>query len=408
LSHPAFSKRYFHLKSHNVEDLDKAVETKIWSTQPHNEAFLDQAFRHSEVVYLFFSANQSGRFYGYAKMTGGIAPNSKQQESSSSAGSQPSVGTFPPAAALVEDSPENLTPAEEVETPASDAKTPAAQAETPASDVDSVAEEVEEPLSQTWPLGPEAPARKTSSADGVGDESVGSSGGEGVVYSDSSNNHRLKARGKQRKDSDEVETSTPAQGNSNLSAEESAGSERDSAYPKLPNHTSSGDALSTSSQSADFLDDIDRALDFSTSPSKESRAAEQHITRSLIHNLRLDQIDSQEKVERLQRTLDEADRQLPDAPAEGEGSKRLSASSTSPGGKASPPSPAHPFTIEWLQTVPLPFGVVKHLRNPWNENKSVRVGRDGTELAVETGAELLRIWDDYARNQDMSSSPSRS
>lgn len=48
-------------------DLDLSVEKGLWATQRHNEGILDQAFRTSKEVYLIFSVNKSGEFYGYAK-----------------------------------------------------------------------------------------------------------------------------------------------------------------------------------------------------------------------------------------------------------------------------------------------------------------------------------------------------
>ncbi|CEH17064.1 Putative signal transduction protein involved in RNA splicing [Ceraceosorus bombacis] len=79
LKHHVFRQRFFILKSLYVKDLDQCLATSIWATQPHNEAVLDQAYRNSEAVYLIFSANQSGNFYGYARMAGSIAtsPRSK-------------------------------------------------------------------------------------------------------------------------------------------------------------------------------------------------------------------------------------------------------------------------------------------------------------------------------------------
>ncbi|KAH9807722.1 YT521-B-like domain-containing protein, partial [Melampsora americana] len=68
-----FPRRYFILKSYTEEDLKLSVERSIWASQSHNEPILDQAYRtSSEGVYLIFSANRSGEFYGYAKMTGPI------------------------------------------------------------------------------------------------------------------------------------------------------------------------------------------------------------------------------------------------------------------------------------------------------------------------------------------------
>ncbi|KAF8328144.1 YT521-B-like domain-containing protein [Cantharellus anzutake] len=67
-----FPQRYFILKSLTQHDLDLSVETKLWATQLHNEPILDQAYRTSQEVFLIFSANKSGEFFGYARMVGPI------------------------------------------------------------------------------------------------------------------------------------------------------------------------------------------------------------------------------------------------------------------------------------------------------------------------------------------------
>ena len=40
----------------------------------------------------------------------------------------------------------------------------------------------------------------------------------------------------------------------------------------------------------------------------------------------------------------------------------------------------HDFEVEWIRVGELPFSSIKHLRNPWNQDKEVKVSRDGTEL----------------------------
>ncbi|KAG6891583.1 hypothetical protein C0992_003611 [Termitomyces sp. T32_za158] len=62
-----FPQRYFILKSLSQFDLDLSKEEGLWATQKHNEEILNQAFRTSKDVYLIFSVNKSGEFYGYAK-----------------------------------------------------------------------------------------------------------------------------------------------------------------------------------------------------------------------------------------------------------------------------------------------------------------------------------------------------
>ena len=38
------------------------------------------------------------------------------------------------------------------------------------------------------------------------------------------------------------------------------------------------------------------------------------------------------------------------------------------------------FKIQWIKTGSLPFGRTRHLRNPWNADREVKVSRDGTEV----------------------------
>ncbi|KAL8294108.1 hypothetical protein RB597_008095 [Gaeumannomyces tritici] len=64
--------KYFILKSLTVEDLEQSIKTGIWATQSHNEKALNNAFQVAERVYLIFSANKSGEYFGYARMTSQI------------------------------------------------------------------------------------------------------------------------------------------------------------------------------------------------------------------------------------------------------------------------------------------------------------------------------------------------
>ncbi|KAK9451465.1 YT521-B-like domain-containing protein [Limtongia smithiae] len=63
---------YFVLKSLTVDDLELSVQTQTWATQEHNEAVLNEAYNTSDNVYLIFSANKSGEYFGYARMAGPI------------------------------------------------------------------------------------------------------------------------------------------------------------------------------------------------------------------------------------------------------------------------------------------------------------------------------------------------
>jgi hypothetical protein len=39
-----------------------------------------------------------------------------------------------------------------------------------------------------------------------------------------------------------------------------------------------------------------------------------------------------------------------------------------------------PFKIQWIRVGSLPFSRTRHLRNPWNADREVKVSRDGTEV----------------------------
>ncbi|KAH8432562.1 putative YT521-B-like splicing factor [Aspergillus melleus] len=67
-SSPWVPNRYFIVKSLTVEDLEFSRRSGIWATQSHNEDCLNQAYESANNVYLVFSANKSGEYYGYARM----------------------------------------------------------------------------------------------------------------------------------------------------------------------------------------------------------------------------------------------------------------------------------------------------------------------------------------------------
>lgn len=77
------------------------------------------------------------------------------------------------------------------------------------------------------------------------------------------------------------------------------------------------------------------------------------------------------------------------------------------GDSADPLAPA--FRLQWLKVGPLSFSRTRHLRNPWNGDREVKVSRDGTEVEpgryffllpfvpsltpTGVGAQLLAEWD---------------
>ena len=80
--------KYFVMKSLTVEDMELSARNCIWATQSHNEEALNKAYevglalttyafqgsqkQTSENVYLIFSANKSGEYFGFARMASPI------------------------------------------------------------------------------------------------------------------------------------------------------------------------------------------------------------------------------------------------------------------------------------------------------------------------------------------------
>ncbi|CAG8720479.1 27646_t:CDS:10 [Gigaspora margarita] len=59
--------RYFIMKSHNHENVQKSQIDGVWATQPINASVLSDAFRNSKRVILIFSVNNSRHFQGTIK-----------------------------------------------------------------------------------------------------------------------------------------------------------------------------------------------------------------------------------------------------------------------------------------------------------------------------------------------------
>lgn len=65
--------KYFIVKSLTAQDLEASVRNGIWATQSHNEDALNRAYAQADNVYLIFSANKSGEYFGYARMASTIS-----------------------------------------------------------------------------------------------------------------------------------------------------------------------------------------------------------------------------------------------------------------------------------------------------------------------------------------------
>ncbi|XP_069978636.1 YTH domain-containing protein 1 isoform X1 [Penaeus vannamei] len=62
--------RFFLMKSNNGENIVLSKSKGVWSTPPQNEAKLNQAYREARNVILIFSVKESGRFCGFARLSG--------------------------------------------------------------------------------------------------------------------------------------------------------------------------------------------------------------------------------------------------------------------------------------------------------------------------------------------------
>ncbi|KAF2769847.1 hypothetical protein EJ03DRAFT_361710 [Teratosphaeria nubilosa] len=73
---PKVPEKFFVVKSLTVQDLEASVKNGIWATQSHNEETLNRAYEEADSVYLIFSANKSGEYFGYARMASPISGES--------------------------------------------------------------------------------------------------------------------------------------------------------------------------------------------------------------------------------------------------------------------------------------------------------------------------------------------
>jgi hypothetical protein len=256
--------RYFIVKSLTLQDLQVSLKNGLWETQPHNRIILDEAFDSAENVYLVFSVNKSGEYFGYARM----ASRSFEQDETSSSGESNNNAKFEP----------------EVEHNAGLIIVPTAATETaPAGHI------VEDIVRGTifWEADIESQSSLPSSA-GIEETlnlraSIGSGNSDNSVTNDSDG-------------------------------------------PKSP--TDSAKGLNSSSSS--------------------------------VHNMK---------------TSSTSERKLSYGYEE-------KSSSTGP----------RRFQVEWRSFQCVPFRRTKGMRNSWNDNKEVKVARDGTELETSVGRQLVGLF----------------
>ncbi|KAG9014917.1 hypothetical protein FRB90_005107 [Tulasnella sp. 427] len=333
-----FPKRYFILKSLSEYDLNLSVDRGVWATQPHNEPILDQAFRTSKEVWLIFGANKSGEFFGYARMMSGVSRGERKvpwagrsESNSSRSGESPGLNRQRSSySVIVEESADNN--AREHEGPHSP-----------------LAGKSQEFFGTMAPLATSPSPLTPGEASGMPSPSV-----------------HLPRRGKpiqkqQLTDAQDAEIrSAPAE----LGPPHKKVTKPD--QPGQPEPATIGSPPHSGEQAEPRLD-----------PHAPIRAARRPDL------LDVDKVVTEEDIRKR---------------AEVEGSSLSKAIESEraggPGGSNQPSDQwGIPFKILWVKMERLPFVRVKHLRNPWNYDREVKISRDGIELEPTVGEALLREWD---------------
>ncbi|KAI0662003.1 YT521-B-like domain-containing protein [Cubamyces menziesii] len=321
-----FPKRYFILKSLTQFDLDLSVEKGLWATQHHNEGILDQAFRTSKEVYLIFSVNKSGEFYGYAKMASPIMRGEQRVSWASRADSPPQRRSSTqsqrdsPSTSRREREPVYFSPSEQ------------RYGESP------------------FPMSPEQSMPPLSARQ----------------PSDSAERDILSAP---------AEMTQPHRG---LSLDKNAppsgqpGSVGASVLPPVAPAIAGPSARKPPSPPEQIELDWTAPLRAIRDP----RAAEALRTVA----------EEDERAQSRQAGEGRGKGKEADRPGEGRGEAADKA-------REDGPSWGEPFKVEWVRTDRLPFTRTRHLRNPWNHDREVKVSRDGTELEPSVGQALLEEWE---------------
>lgn len=390
--HPAFHERFFILKSLGTADLDRSVQTGFWATQPHNEQVLDQAYRNSESVYLVFSANQSGGFYGYARMAGPIFSSGEKQQLSQAAGTDSAASQSSSSRANIS-RPDPIPEGDETKSEAILAKeanestaidvphhsslhtlaplsllspgdaghglepTLSPQQLTPAGEGEAPTIDARYGDNQTWPTQTLREKEETAERLKRGQTMSPNALLSKSVLTPPSNPHPL----------DNSTEHGMGRKNTDSSAMMRLGAGEEGAV--LPA------GLSVPSSDVENLGPSDSAS--GPDPQLQSHLA----VRALIHNLRLEERESVLEAERLERGIGRETAFNFDS----EHNSTPRASDSDSFGK--------PFPLEWIKTTPLSFNLVRRLRNPWRDNRQVKVSRDGTELEPNVGRQLLAEWD---------------
>ena len=146
-------------------------------------------------------------------------------------------------------------------------------------------------------------------------------------------------------------------------------------------------AMSDGHQAASRLP-LPRGADVDTNPVADDNADDSMLQKDTDGVLRVDTYGSDSELRRLH------DNRAAFATSVGRGPESLKEQENpEDSGEGKPDGWGREFKIEWLRTERLPFHRTRHLRNPWNHDREVKVSRDGTELEPSVGQRLLDEWD---------------
>ncbi|KAL0568703.1 hypothetical protein V5O48_013279 [Marasmius crinis-equi] len=400
-----FPKRFFILKSLSQYDLDLSVEKGLWATQKHNEGILDQAYRTSKEVYLIFSVNKSGEFYGYAKMVGPVKQGEHRVSwgpradftSSTRSSFSPVTGRAVRSDPILEE-PANLSRVlgEGFDTMRLSATDHRASSRS-ARDLYFQTRMVEE---NSQPL--DASLGDVNSLQSFGSFSPGSEARGGSM---SLADERKTAPAELEQQHRKITVHTPL---AKFSLDDLA---------PVKDRQSKSIAV-TVSNSLPWPDDDKRAKSISVPTSDRPFILDEEAPLRAMKK-------PNGSDDSLQGAQDEADEQAEEREQEiGEGGSGAAGKgkekATAPDGidapaKSNPPdgdvapSKDEPnawgdsFKVEWICTERLPFYRTRHIRNPWNNDREIKVSRDGTELEPSVGQQLLDEWERFVTEIQASS-----
>ncbi|KAI6006464.1 YT521-B-like domain-containing protein [Pisolithus marmoratus] len=338
-----FPKRFFILKSltryeinrsFGQYDLDLSVERGLWATQKHNEVVLDQAYRTSKEVILIFGVNKSGEFYGYARMASRVLHGESNVSWASRTDASPSsTHSMPPSQSR-----------KQLQVTGGSPGSPAASTCSR-----------EGPLNYFTPsehrLVEESPLPiSTLEWDPIGAKSS--------TLEEQSQQERRSAPAR-------LGPSSPFEFSPSARKQRISLTEGNKYVPPLWSKVPPSAAASIPAK-ADIV--LDRSAPVKAV--KNSRSVEES---SLLQPVQEENLTGSAAGD-------------DDAPE----STRFPKEAATEGRDIN--SWGETFKVEWLCTQPLPFPKTRHLRNPWNHDREIKVSRDGTELEPGVGQRLIDEW----------------